>query len=52
MLVFTLNRLNAYDGEVEDLEDGLSAVVEVAADKAHALIGKFYQAVWEEDGTE
>ncbi|WP_226883393.1 hypothetical protein [Neisseria yangbaofengii] len=45
MLVFTLNRLHEYEAEVEDLEDGLSAVLEVSVEKAHALIGKFYQAV-------
>ena len=49
MLVFTLNRLHEYEAEVEDLEDGLSAVLEVSVEKAHALIGKFYQAVWEDE---
>lgn len=47
ILVFTLNLLSRHENRVDELEEGLSAVVETAREKADALIGRLYQAVWE-----
>ena len=47
LLVFTLNHLKNADLALEEVEDGLSGLVEAAQEKARYLAGRMYDAVYE-----
>lgn len=49
LLVFTLNHLKALDMDMEEIEDGLSAVIEAASEKADKLSASFYNAMYEQE---
>lgn len=49
LLVFTLNHLKVLDMDMEGIEDGLSAVIETASEKADKLYAAFYNAVYEQE---
>ena len=49
LLVFTLNHLKVLDMDMEGIEDGLSAVIETASEKADKLSAALYNAVNEQE---